>query len=433
MLGSWAQELWRITLLVAAAFLIGALAGHITAFLFLALFAYLAWHLINLYRLERWLRESKKLQPPEAGGIWGGVFNHIYRLQQRNRKRKRKLAAMLNRFQESTAALPDGTVVLSPAGEIEWYNDAAHRLLGLRSPQDVGQRIDNLVRHPAFTDFFVKGDYSTAVEFPSPSDPEVRVSVLVVPYGKDQRLLIARDVTRLQRLEQIRRDFVANVSHELRTPLTVLRGFLETLRDGAGTDPREWQRSLQLMEQQATRMQRIVNDLLLLSRLETEKEEPPRKRVAMPELLAAIVNEARVVSGERAHAITLEAEPGLYLNADEDGLRSAFSNLVLNAVQYTPDRGRITIRWYADEAGAHLEVADTGVGIAAHHIPRLTERFYRVDVARSRQSGGTGLGLAIVKHVLNRHQARLRVASELGKGSTFICDFPAELILRKTA
>jgi len=270
------------------------------------------------------------------------------------------------------------------------------------------------------------------VEIPSPVDDKVHLSVQVIIYGDNQRLLIARDVTRLRRLEAMRRDFVANVSHELRTPVTVLVGYLETLEEDAEC-ARRWARPLALMREQATRMRRIVDDLLMLSRLETEDAgHHPRARqpVDVPALLGRIVEEARALSGPRGHRIGLEAERGLGLAGSEGELASAFTNLLANAVQYTPEGGEIRVRWWSDAAGAHLAVSDTGIGIAPEHIPRLTERFYRVDVARSRATGGTGLGLAIVKHVLQRHDARLHIESEPGRGSTFRCDFPPERLVR---
>ncbi len=247
----------------------------------------------------------------------------------------------------------------------------------------------------------------------------------MVPYGKDQRLLIARDVTRMQRLERIRRDFVTNVSHELRTPLTVIRGYLESLqndpacRDACG-------RALATMGQQAQRMQHIVEDLLLLSRLETAHPQDDPHPVAVPGLLRALLEDARLLARDKGHHITLECDEALHLRGNEKELYSAFSNLVFNAVKYTPEGGHIQLRWHQDGEGVKFQVQDDGIGIPPQAIPRLTERFYRVDVGRSRESGGTGLGLAIVKHVLKRHDARLAVKSEVGKGSTFTCIFPTE-------
>ncbi len=271
------------------------------------------------------------------------------------------------------------------------------------------------------------------MQFPSPTDDAVMLSVRIVPYGENQRLVLARDISRLHRLEQMRRDFVANASHELRTPLTVLGGYLETLADSDDAALRQWQPAIEQMRHQANRMRRLVDDLLLLSRLETDEAPAEPEAVAVPAMLASIREDAELLAGERAHAIELEAEPGLQLRGDYHELRSAFANLVLNAVQHTPAEGRIAIRWYADAGGAHLAVSDTGPGIPPQHLPRLTERFYRVDVGRSRAAGGTGLGLAIVKHVLHRHGGALAIDSRLGRGSTFQCDFPSELIVRQSA
>ncbi len=421
----WMIELWRAGGLLLTMLIVGWFLGHTLLFVLLGAVGYLAWHLFNLVRLEHWLRVGEKSEPPASTGLWGDVFNEIYRLEMRSRKQQRKLARTLNRFEEAAAALPDGIVVLSTHGIIEWFNNAARDMLGLRLPHDIGQRIANLLRHPDFIELLGATGPSRTIELTSPINGEIMLTAQIVPYGREQHLLVTRDITRVRHLEQVRRDFVANVSHELRTPLTVLNGFLETLNESHEECPKQWIRSLQLMQQQAERMQRLVNDLLMLSRLELDNKAPNQTPVAVPDMLATIVQEARALSGERKHRITLDAEPGLPLHGNHDELRSAFSNLIFNAVRYTAEGGDIRVRWFSDAQGAHLEVTDTGEGIAPQHIPRLTERFYRVDSARSRESGGTGLGLAIVKHVLTRHGAQLRIESELGKGSTFTCDFPA--------
>lgn len=424
MSNSWSAEIWRIIGLLVIGLVVGLIFDYVLISLFLSTLFYLAWHIYNLVRLDRWLRQGKKSDLPQAGGVWGEIYYQLHRLQQRNRKRKRKLAAQLNRFQESTAAMPDAMVVLNEIGGIEWWNEAATRLLGLRSPQDLGQRIDNLVRFPAFTQYLAADNFSERVEMPSPNDDRIMLSVQIISYGNNQRLFVARDVTPLHRLEQIRRDFIANVSHELRTPLTVMVGFLETILDADSDIAKSWGRSLHLMQQQAQRMQRIVEDLLLLSRLESNQKVTNETEVQVPPLLFAIREEALALSGDKRHRIELNIDSDLWLKGSETELRSAFSNLVFNAVQYSPADATIYLYWHAENDHVYFSVRDTGIGIAAHHIPRLTERFYRADTGRSRENGGTGLGLAIVKHVLNRHQAQLQIESEVGKGSKFTCVFP---------
>lgn len=418
--------------LVLAALVLGLLSGHVLLLLWLTTLGYLAWHLYKLQRLEDWLSTGAGPPPRGGSGVWGEVYYQLYRLRQHHRRRKRTIAQYLHRFREFTAAMPDATVVLRPSGEIEWFNEAAGRLLGLRAPQDIGQRIINLVRHPVFIQHFRAQHFGDPVEFPSPDDEGMILSVSVVPYGKEQLLLVARDNTRLHKLEQVRRDFVANVSHELRTPLTVISGFLETLADNPKTRAQDRQQALELMSQQTARMQHIVEELLLLARLEADQRPVRLEEVAVPALLHTIHDEARTLSGGK-HDIRLEAEPDLHVRGNPEELRSAFTNLVSNAVRYTPPGGRIVIRWYGDGGGAHFQVEDTGVGIAEHDIPRLTERFYRVDAARSRQSGGTGLGLAIVKHVLERHDATLEISSKLGVGSVFTCSFPPAAVVLRAA
>lgn len=433
MFNPWSAEFRRLFILLLLATLAGLLFGEVGLLLFLALAVYLGWHLRNLYRLYLWLHEGRSFHPPEAAGIWGDVFNLIDRYQLRNRKRKKRLTTLIKRFQEATAAMPDATVILDAEGGIEWFNGAAQPLLGLQPGRDVGQRIANLVRNPEFRHFLALGSHSEPMRMPSPADEQILLSFRVVPYGKEQRLLIARDVSQQQRLEQMRRDFVANVSHELRTPLTVVGGFLETLLDESEEYPEHLARSLQLMSQQAGRMSHIVEDLLLLSRLETDGNRPPRESVAVASMLKMVEAGMAPLASEKGLQLQFECDEGLWLYGAEKELYSAFSNLITNALRYTPAGGRVTVRWYRDKQGAHFEVEDTGMGIAPHHIPRLTERFYRVDVGRSRDVGGTGLGLAIVKHVLNRHNGNLRISSTINRGSTFSCNFPTELIVGEKA
>lgn len=426
---AWYNELWRLAGLLLAGLLTGALFDRPLAGLLLTLGIYLFWHLYNLNRLVRWLNESKSFQPPEASGIWDVAFEHIYRLQQRNQQRKRNLSRLLKRLHKMTSALPDATVELRPdSEEIEWWNTAAARYLGFEYPRDNGQRISNLIRHPAFLEYLHADDYTQGIEIPSPVNEGQTLRIRIVPYAGDRRLLVARDMTHVQKLERMRQDFVANVSHELRSPLTVVSGYLETLLDDDGLDSRVAD-PLRSMQKQARRMNRLVEDLMLLSRLESDEPGLGGSIVNMPKLIALAVEQAREFSGQEGHGIETEVDEMLCLSGVENELYSAFSNLLLNAVRYTPAGGHINVVWKRDGESAMFSVTDTGPGIEAHHIPRLTERFYRVDAGRSRARGGTGLGLAIVKHVLLRHQGRLEISSEPGRGSCFSCRF-AEVQLR---
>lgn len=403
--------------------LIGLVTGKLLWAVAIGAVTLLAYNLLQLYRLESWLRLSRKRRPPRAGGLWGNIFDGLDRRHQRQRERRYRLVRLLRRFRESVDAMPDGTIVLTGAGEMEWWNHLASRYLGLQWPQDRGQRIANLIRHPDFASYLESGDSSAAVKIPSPQDSRRTLEIRIVPYGQDQQLLLARDISELHRLETMRQDFVANISHELRTPLTVLRGMSEQLSEMDDLGPEDLERPLVLMEQQIERMTRLVDDLLLLSRLETEAPSTPRSLINFNDMLEDLVEEARAMSSG-AHVITLTVDHGLTVAGDEEELRSAFSNLLGNAVKYTQSGGRIDVRWFEAAGGACLTVADTGRGIPLHHLPRLTERFYRVDSGRASRNGGTGLGLAIVKHVLSRHSARLEVTSEVGEGSTFSAIFP---------
>jgi two-component system phosphate regulon sensor histidine kinase PhoR len=324
--------------------------------------------------------------------------------------------------------MPDGAVVLDDAGQILWFNSAAQRILGL-GPRDVGQRIDNLIRNPRFVDYVARGDYAVPLELASPHQREIRLVLHVVPYGTGQRLLMFRDNTRLHQLEKIRRKFVANASHELRTPLTVLSGYVDAMADDDGIPP-EWRAPVAEMQRQATRMNAIIVDLLELSRLESSQKAEAQE-VDVRRVLEQVVADAAAIRSDPP-AIGLEIESPLGLRGSEAELHSAFSNLAVNAVKYTPAGGRVTVRWRCDEEGGHLEFIDTGIGIESRHLEHLTERFYRVDKGRSRDDGGTGLGLAIVKHVLERHEARLTIESEPGRGSRFACHFPPSRLRNPT-
>ena len=419
----WPAEALRLAAAVAAALAIGLLLGYPgTAVLLVAAF-YAGTHLRHFMRLERWLRRGRRFRPPQARGLWGTIFDNIYRLQRRHRARRQRLVQLLDRVKAASNAMPDATVVLQGEGEMVWWNRLAADYIGLQWPRDQGQHVANLLRHPDFYEFFNDGDWEEAVKVPSPVSSRRMLEIRIVPYGAEQRLLLAREVTRLYRLETMRRDFVANITHELRTPLTVIRGMAETLADGAeGQDP-AMDHGLELIQQQTTRMGRLIDDLLLLSRLETGEAVRSRETVRVAELVDALCEEASALT-DKTHQFTSSADPSLVVKGDHSELRSAFSNLVVNAVKYTPDGGSVDISWFEAGGTACLAVADTGPGIPAHHIPRLTERFYRVDGGRSADVGGTGLGLAIVKHVLSRHGAHLAVSSQVEVGSTFTCVFP---------
>ncbi len=412
-------------LVLAGCGLSGLALGDPLPLLLVGSLACLGWQLLHLYRLDRWLRSDMRATAWALDGFWREVYWHFQRQRSRGSKRKSKLRRTLRNFQQGVSAIPDAIVLLNQRRQVIWCNLAARRLLGLDPAQDRGLAIISLVRHPAFVSYLDHWPEQETVLFGSPVDPEIKLRAQLLPYTKKQYLLWLSDVSESQRLEQMRRDFVANASHELRTPLTVITGYLETLQDTLGPDQQGWRQPLSTMQQQAARMMAIIRDLLLLSRLENADEPVTLVPVAVPEMLAHIVADARALSAEGGHDVRLDAESGLWLNGLERELHSAFANLVFNAVQHTPSGSHITVRWYHDEHGVHLAVSDDGDGIPPQHLPRLSERFYRVDRSRQRGSGGTGLGLAIVKHVLQRHGASLHISSQLGAGSSFRCDFPA--------
>lgn len=431
---NWHGTLIRhMLLLTTVCLLAGLISGHYGWSLALGLGVYLGWTLKQLLRLHDWLRQHKPDEaPPDGYGLWGEVFDSIYHLQRRDQRVRGRLQAVIDRVQESTAALKDAVIMLDSDGNLEWWNRAAETLLGLKTPQDSGQPVTNLVRHPRFKEYFEQENYLEPLEIPSPISDRLRIQLHITRYGNNEHLMLVRDVTRIHQLEQMRKDFVANVSHELRTPLTVIAGYLETLLDNVEEVNPRWVRALTQMQQQGVRMQTLLNDLLLLAKLEATDYPSDNQPVAIDSLLPSIKGDAQALSGQRNQRITLDAEPGVRLKGSEAELRSAFSNLVFNAVKYTQDEGQIRIRWWADAQGAHLSVQDSGIGIDPKHLPRLTERFYRVDSSRNSTTGGTGLGLAIVKHVLLRHRGRLEISSVPGHGSTFTCHFAPVQVATRT-
>ena len=417
-------------LLVTACLVVGLISGEYGWSLAVGLGLYLAWTLKQLLRLHEWLSNHQTDEPPPDGyGLWGEVFDSIYHLQRRDQRVRGRLQAVIDRVQESTAALKDAVIMLDSEGNLEWWNRAAETLMGLKTPQDSGQPVTNLVRHPRFKEYFEQDSFAEPLEIPSPINDRVRIQMLITRYGNNEHLMLVRDVTRIHQLEQMRKDFVANVSHELRTPLTVIFGYLETLLDNVEEVNPRWVRALQQMHQQGGRMQTLLNDLLLLAKLEATDYPSDNHPIVVSDLLKTITDDAQALSGNKNQQISLNIETDLQLKGSDTELRSAFSNLIFNAVKYTPAQGEIQVRWWADERGAHLSVQDSGIGIETKHLPRLTERFYRVDSSRASNTGGTGLGLAIVKHVLLRHRATLEINSVPGKGSVFTCHFaPIQVI-----
>lgn len=434
MSAAWQTELARLGGWALLWLLIGFVSGHVTACLFTGAALYLGWHLIQVFRLSRWLRAPQADEVPEGSGVWEEVYRAFRVLERRNRRSQVRLENLVNQYEASTAALPDATVVLDQQGHIAWFNEAAVTLLGFRSPQDLRQRVVNLIRNPAFSAYLQSGHYEQDIEISSALHPGSLLSVRVIPYSENQRLLIARDVSQQQRLEQMRRDFVANASHELRTPLTVLRGYLDMMAEEATTKGalQEWTNPLGDMVRQATRMANIIEDLLKLARIEANSGPARHEVVGVPAMLHKLAEEARSVDGG-AHDWEVDIEPGLEMLAHPSELLSIFSNLVHNALQYTPQGGDIKVRWKSDPTGLHFSVQDSGIGIERRHISRLTERFYRVDPSRYSRTGGTGLGLAIVKHALEHHEGKLEIASEINVGSTFTCSFPLDRARRRSA
>ncbi|MEJ2459511.1 MAG: phosphate regulon sensor histidine kinase PhoR [Novosphingobium sp.] len=375
-----------------------------------------------------WLADPEAREIPTHFGIWGGVYARIQRMRKVAHQREQRLTDLLGQFQASASALPDAAVALGSAGEIRWFNDAAQQLLGLRAPQDIGQRLVNLFRSPDLANYLSLGDFNKTLETTARGDRSRKLAVRVNTYGDGQLLLVAQDVTERYLSEQIRKDFVANVSHELRTPLTVISGFVENMLFDEASVPDRWRQPLQLIASQAERMRHIVEDLLLLARLEGASKDTKRETVDVVSLAGTIATEARTLS-EGNVEISLKLDSQRCIEGDPAQLRSAFSNLVVNAIHHTPQGGHISLIWRDEGTDSCFEVEDDGEGIAAEHLPRLTERFYRVDAGRSRERGGTGLGLAIVKHILQRHGARLEIHSSVGAGSRFCCRFSTDRLI----
>lgn len=415
--------------------LAGLYLGHPVYGLLAGLGTYLLWTLYQIRRLAQWLANpdgsDNPDEAPQSLGIWGDLFEKLHKLNRNHLQTQDRLRAKIDRIQESTNAMRDGVILTDARGALEWWNGSAEHLLGFRHHTDHGQYIYNLIRTPAFRDYFDAKNYSDPLELTSPAKPHIHLQIQISLFGDDDRLIVAKDVSRLHQLEQMRRDFVSNVSHEMRTPLTVISGYLETLVDNAEDLPAKWRRAINTMATQSFRMETLITDLILLSQIETAEQDEKNTPTNVDRLIRQICQDARTLSGESQHEIIFEATDPHLLKGDENQLRSAFSNLIFNAVKYTPAQGRITVSWLTNHQGGHLSVKDTGAGIDQVHVPRLTERFYRADPSRHKDTGGTGLGLAIVKHVLLNHDGNLEIHSRLGEGSEFICHFPTRLLVEE--
>ncbi|MBD1555743.1 phosphate regulon sensor histidine kinase PhoR [Vibrio sp. S9_S30] len=424
---SWKKLVWSLAFFYLPWVVVGWIFGHMPWLLLAATAIQLGWQLHNQVRLSTWIWDDKRLTPPAGTGMWESLFNGIYRIQQRQRKKRKELTNLIRRFRNGAESLPDAVVVFRGEGNIVWCNKLAQHLLGFRWPDDSGQPISNLIRTPDFIKYLSKQDFSEPLEMRSPLNLERILELRIVPYTEGEHLMVVRDVSQVKQLEGMRRNFFANVSHELRTPMTVLQGYLEMTQDPEMLVGPMWGKAHGVMTEQLNRMNSLVDQLLTLSKIEAAPMHELDEVVNVPAMLEVLEKEALTLSGDNQHVLKFNVDPKLRVLGDEDQLRSAISNLVYNAVKYTPPGAEVTVQWRNTPNGPELKVSDTGEGIEPQHIHRLTERFYRIDKARSRETGGSGLGLAIVKHALSHHDSHLDIQSEVGKGSCFSFVLPKKL------
>ncbi|EIU6826947.1 phosphate regulon sensor histidine kinase PhoR [Vibrio parahaemolyticus] len=427
---TWKKLAWELAFFYTPWVIVGWIFGYMPWLLLAATALQLVWHLHNQVRLSSWLWDEKRLTPPSGSGNWESLFNGLYRLQQRQRRKRKELTNLIRRFRNGAESLPDAVVVFRAEGNIVWCNRLAQHLLGFHWPEDSGQPISNLIRTPDFIKYLNKKDFSEPLEMRSPLNVERMLELRIVPYTEGEHLMVVRDVSQLKQLEGMRRNFFANVSHELRTPMTVLQGYLEMTEDPDMIVGPMWTKAHGVMTEQLNRMNSLVNQLLTLSKIEAAPMHELEDVVNVPAMLEVLEKEAISLSGDHQHKLKFDVDTSLRVLGDDDQLRSAISNLVYNAVKYTPPGANIHVRWYQTAQGACLEVEDSGDGIEPQHLHRLTERFYRVDKARSRDTGGSGLGLAIVKHALSHHDSHLEIQSEVGVGSKFSFVLPSRLVVK---
>lgn len=432
MRGKRLTELWIILGLAAASAIVGVLTGWLPQSLLIGLLLYTAWHVRHLAVLPGIIRKQRRPGRGVKTGLWDDVLQSLEATETDSRQREDELRRALDHFRAAIAALPDAVAILQADGRLEWSNAAADALLGI--PGDAtGQPILSIVSDPILGEYLSAADFTRPLTLSAPGDRTRTLLLHVLTIGDESRarVIVAQDISRQYHLDVSQRDFIANVSHELRTPLTVITGLLEQL-DMNEPAPATGRRMIEIMQNQTQRMRDLIDDLLTLTQIEAGDQSPQDRPVPVPELLATIIEEAGTLASNSGHVLIPEIDPVCGLRGNAGELRTAFTNLVVNAIRYTPARAEIRVRWSADETGARFTVSDTGEGIAARHIPRLTERFYRVDQSRSRDTGGTGLGLAIVRQVLEKHDGRLEISSEVGRGSSFTCRFPASRIIDLT-
>lgn len=425
---------WLNLALCACCLLMWPLTSTVTVLLvyIAGLLAYLVTHMYWIHRLNAWLAKPSLNSIPEGQGVWTEIFSSLYHEQRKHSRSQSQLSNTLDRFLHAASALPDGVVILNNEYNIEWFNTPSEMLMGLKKSHDENKPVTYLVRQHEFMQYLSNGDFSEPLKLKSAIHQGITLEYILIPFGTEQKLLICRDISTLEQTELMRRDFIANVSHELRTPLTVIGGFLETIHDMDGAVSEEVGPYFDMMEQQTVRMRHIIEDLLMLSQIENNNKLTDENEIDMQRMLQTLTTDAISLSNNQ-HQINSETDPDLNIKGSHKELLSAFSNLISNAVRYTPDQGMIFISWKLRNNQAVFSVKDTGIGIDAQHIPRLTERFYRVDSSRSRETGGTGLGLSIVKHILNHHQASLEIESKTNQGSEFRIVFPAARTIVKNA
>lgn len=418
------SDLLSLMGVLALTWLVGAMFGLTFELISVVLLAMVIRHLNQRSKALAWMESvDENTPPPEGDGHWATMFDALYELQKANLAERQRLESSIDYFERSFSAMPDAVIILDSEWRIDWCNRAANQWLGIQAPRDFNQYLLNLLRQPSFVRYINQRQFDESYFIASPRNPAVELELRLSRFGNNEHMLFARDVTKVRQLDQMRRDFTDNVSHELRTPLTVITGYLETLQDQRDLIDSRLHRALDQMSSQGERMKSLITDIIWLSRLESVPLEVDDTPINVRDLADTLRREAQEVSSEE-RVIELSIDDDWLLQGAHKELFSAFSNLVFNAVKYTPSDAKITLIWQKTNFGATFTVKDAGPGIAPEHLSRLTERFYRVENSRATASGGTGLGLAIVKHIMQRHGGELRVSSIRGLGSSFVCHFP---------